>query len=84
MQPDAAGPAHPLVEFTTVQPERLYLKRQQHGTRACQTRVSGNGDAQIRRQGEDVRLHQEEGLRCHQKPPPQQGGYSWEFSARFF
>lgn len=53
----------------------LYLKRQHHGTRFGQTGVCGHGNAQVRGEEKNLRLHQEKGLRCHQKPPPQQGNW---------
>lgn len=51
----------------------LYLKRQHHGTRFGQTGIRGHRDAQVRGEKENLRLYKEKGLRCHQKPPPQQG-----------
>lgn len=62
----------------------LYLKRQQHGTRSGQAGVGERWDAQVGRKGENLRLYQEEGLRCHQKPAPQQGErrLGWDSSVR--
>lgn len=49
------------------------LKWHQHGTRSGQTGVGRNRDAEVRRWSEVVCLHEEEGLRRHPEPPPQQG-----------
>lgn len=60
----------------------LYLKRQHHEARFGQTGICGHRDAQVRGEQENLCLHQEKGLRCHQKPSPQQGN-RWHDCAFF-
>lgn len=73
-QSSAVGPVHPTC-WVHNSWASLYLKRQQHGTRSGETGVGGNGDAQVRRQKENIRVHKEKGLRCYPKPPFEQGKF---------